>query len=81
MQIHDIYLPDDYPPHFHDRYYSEQYLLAAYLLGAQGSVEIVLPNAFVSGDAELRGIVEQAWGGAPLRDIVPAGASFWFRTV
>jgi hypothetical protein len=80
VQVHDIYLPDDYPPHLHDRYYSEQYLLAACLLGARGSVEIVLPNAFVSGDGELRGIVEQAWGEGALRAIEPLGASFWFRT-
>jgi hypothetical protein len=80
VQVHDIYLPDDYPPHLHDRYYSEQYLLAAYLLGAGGDIEVVLPNAFVSGHAELRGIVEAAWGEAPMNAIEPRGASFWFRT-
>ncbi len=31
--VHDIFLPDDYPPEWADRYYSEQYLLAAWLLG------------------------------------------------
>lgn len=32
VHIHDIALPDDYPPHFDERYYNEQYLLAAFLL-------------------------------------------------
>jgi Methyltransferase domain len=32
VHIHDIALPDEYPPHFDTRYYSEQYILAAFLL-------------------------------------------------
>ena len=32
MHIHDIFLPDDYPVAWINRYYSEQYLLACYLL-------------------------------------------------
>ena len=34
--IHDIFLPEDYPPQWADRWYSEQYLLAAWLLGRRG---------------------------------------------
>ncbi len=80
VQVHDIYLPDDYPPHLRERYYSEQYLLAAYLLGARGRVEIMLPNAFVTGDADLRGMIEQQWDTPELRALERHGASFWFRT-
>jgi len=32
VHIHDIALPDEYPPHFDERYYNEQYILAAFLL-------------------------------------------------
>lgn len=30
--VHDIFLPNDYPPAWLDRYYNEQYLLATYIL-------------------------------------------------
>jgi predicted O-methyltransferase YrrM len=33
VHIHDIFLPNDYPPEFKDRWYNEQYLLAAMILG------------------------------------------------
>jgi methyltransferase family protein len=36
VHIHDIFLPDDYPANFQDRWYNEQYLLAAMLLGNSG---------------------------------------------
>jgi hypothetical protein len=78
-QVHDIYLPDDYPPSLHERYYSEQYLLAAYLLGARDRVEIALPNAFITRDAELSGMIAKLWGAAPLSALERYGASFWFR--
>jgi predicted O-methyltransferase YrrM len=32
VHVHDIWLPDEYPEHFDNRYYNEQYLLAAFLL-------------------------------------------------
>ena len=32
VHIHDIYLPEEYPEHFDQRYYSEQYVLGAFLL-------------------------------------------------
>ena len=80
VQVHDIYLPDDYPPALRERYYSEQYLLAAYLLGARGRVEIMLPNAFVTRDAELSTMVERQWDTEALRSLERHGASFWFRT-
>lgn len=53
VHFHDIFLPADYPPEIRLRYYSEQYLLAAYLLGGRGTIDIVLPNAFISSDPEL----------------------------
>lgn len=30
--VHDIFLPNDYPPDWLERYYNEQYLLATYIL-------------------------------------------------
>jgi hypothetical protein len=78
--IHDIFLPDDYPPAYAGNYYSEQYLLAAWLLGGGKGCTITLPNWFVSQDNALR----QA--AAPL--VAPARAAgadlhgniFWLAT-
>jgi hypothetical protein len=79
VHVHDVYLPDDYPPSLHERYYSEQYLLAGYLLGARERVEIMMPNAFVTRDAELSGTVAKLWSPPSLSALERHGGSFWFR--
>ncbi len=56
IQAHDIYLPFDCPPDWMDRDYTEQYLLA----GAK-RLRIEMPNAFISKDAALSGILEPPW--------------------
>ena len=40
--VHDIRLPDDYPPEFAERWYSEQYLLACWLLAESPRVKPLL---------------------------------------
>jgi hypothetical protein len=76
VQIHDIFLPYDYPPGWLDRYYSEQYLLAVALLNPAVAMEVVFPVAFVGEDPELSALVDQTIGprGAG------SGASFWLKT-
>jgi hypothetical protein len=61
VEIHDIALPVDYPPHWVEKYYSEQYLLAAYLLAEGQKFEVILPNAFISLDSELSLILNPIW--------------------
>jgi hypothetical protein len=79
VHVHDIFLPYDYPPDWSNRYYSEQYILAAYLLG-QFHLEILLPNAFITYDAELSSILAPLWNG-PLANCTHAhGTSFWMRS-
>jgi len=53
VHIHDVYLPYDYPPEWAGRWYSEQYMLATQMLFGGGSLEVVLPNAFISRDRDL----------------------------
>ena len=79
VQIHDICLPYDYPPEWVERYYSEQYLLAAYLLAGAGSSTILIPNAFVSGDAELSRLLDPLWDRPGLEDVERHGSSFWME--
>jgi hypothetical protein len=80
VQVHDVYLPFDYPPELAERLYSEQYLLACYLLSGSGRLHVELPNAFISQDQELRSILDPIWQLDHLRGIARHGVSFWFRT-
>ena len=78
--IHDIYLPDDYPPEWASRFYSEQYLLAVMLLADRGRrYEVVFPAHFSAIDPQLGPLAEDLW-----RRIAPAGMQlssngFWIR--
>lgn len=42
VHVHDIFLPDDYPPRITNRFYNEQQLVAAFLYGNR-DFEVVLP--------------------------------------
>jgi hypothetical protein len=89
VHLHDIFLPDDYPPSWEDRLYNEQYLLAAMLLCGDPPFRVVLPNYYVSTDAALGGRVREIFRG-PNGDrhipfVYPNGAdtppvSFWIET-
>ncbi len=78
VHIHDIMLPSDYPPGWRWRYYSEQYLLAAFLLANPSWLDVELPNAFIHGDSELRGIARPLWQKISLTEEYGPG-SFWLR--
>lgn len=75
VEIHDIFLPYDYPPHWAERYYSEQYLLAAYLLAKGQLFDILLPNAFISRDFSLKQIIDPIFSN--LKGVRTGGGSFW----
>jgi Methyltransferase domain len=74
VAIHDVFLPNDYPPQWRRRYYSEQYLLATHLLGAR-TVRLRLASYHVSRQSRLMGILgplPELWGRAS------PPTSFWF---
>ncbi|NQU06426.1 MAG: class I SAM-dependent methyltransferase [Calditrichaeota bacterium] len=79
IHIHDIFLPYDYPPTWKERHFSEQYLLAVALLTNDKRYEVMLPNRFISEDAELRSILDPFWDNLDLKGIEPHGGSFWMR--
>jgi hypothetical protein len=80
VQLHDILLPYDYPPEWTNRFYSEQYLLAAYLLAEGDKLNIVLPNAFISYERELSGILDEIWNNPNIEGVKSRkGSSFWFE--
>lgn len=77
VEFHDIFLPNDYPPHWGKRYYQEQYLLAAYLLSEGNRFEVMLPNAFVSNDPELMAIFDPVFSDKKWGNTKRGGGSFW----
>lgn len=79
VQIHDIYLPYDYPQFMCDRFYNEQYMLAMALISNADKYETLMPNYFVSQDKELSEIFTPFWSNEKLRNVERHGGSFWFR--
>ena len=77
VHIHDIYLPYDYPQEMCDRFYSEQYGLACFLLANARKYQPVMPNYFVSQDAELSKILQPIWQLPNLQNVEQYGCSFW----
>ena len=66
LHIHDIFLPWDYPAEWSSRYYSEQYLLASLLLAQPARFRLLVSNAFVSYEPELRREARELFSGSSL---------------
>lgn len=79
VQVHDIYLPYDYPQFMCDRAYSEQYMLAAFLLANPKKYSPILANFFISEDAELKTILNHIWEHQNMTSVERHGGSFWFK--
>lgn len=89
VHVHDVTLPYDYPPDYAERYYSEQYLLACWLLASAprtdgaampaARLRVVLPNAFVTHDAELHAMLDPVWNEPALAGVGRYGGSFWME--
>ncbi len=77
--IHDIFLPDDYPEGWADRFYNEQYLLAAYLLGGAGGDAVVFPGMFVSGDPASRELLRPLFGHPHFAGAEAHAGGFWLE--
>ena len=75
--IHDIYLPDDYPPQWNDRYYSEQYLLAAYLLAGCRWLEPALAAWYVSSHPELEDVCSRCGRTRASKASSDMAGAFW----
>ncbi len=79
IQIHDIYLPDDYVSGHLHRMWNEQYLLGVALMFGQGAFEILFPSWFVGQDPELSRHAGAMLRQGPLEGLNLYGASFWMR--
>ena len=78
IQIHDVFWPSDYPDQWAARMYSEQYLLGVLLLNSAETIQVVMPNAYVSSRPNLVALFQQIWDAPDLQGIERHGGSFWF---
>src|SRR5690606_34794537 len=79
VHIHDIYLPYDYPQFMCDRFYNEQYVLAAFVLANPSRYRTLLPNYFVSEDAELADVLSPFWNLPQMAGVERHGGSYWLQ--
>lgn len=79
MQIHDIWLPDDYPDEQARRMYSEQYLLMTLLLSGGMGYEVTLPCWYVTHDERLASLLQPVWRRLAFAGLETHGCSFWVR--
>jgi len=79
VQVHDIYIPYDYPQFMLDKYYSENYLLGALLINNPSKYEVLSPNFYISEQKHLSGILAELWQDPGLQKTEHHGGSFWFR--
>ncbi len=88
VQIHDIFIPDDYPAAWNCRLYNEQYLLAAMLLCGAPPFRVTAPVMYLcqdpAGCAPGQGVFAARGAGPDIPFLYPndsrtPGASFWFE--
>ncbi len=79
VQIHDIYLPWDYPQEMCDRAYSEQYVLAMALLSNPQRYQTIFPAYWVDQQPDLKSQLASIWDHSNTRGVEPHGGSLWLR--
>lgn len=79
VEIHDIFLPYDYPANWTNCYFSEQYLMGTFLLAEGNKFEILLPNSFIGNDKYLSGILTPLLQEKIFSDADKNGSSFWIK--
>jgi hypothetical protein len=79
VQIHDIYLPWDYPQNMCERAYSEQYMLAMAILSNPKRYKPIFPAFWISEQPKLSQKLESIWNHPNTRGVEPHGGSFWIQ--
>lgn len=79
VQVHDIYLPYDYPQFMCDRYYSEQYLLAAFVMSNPEKYDPLFPSYYLYENMELLAPLKPVLESEKFNSVEKHGGSFWFQ--
>lgn len=77
--LHDVFLPNDYPQAWMDRFYSEQYLLVAYLLGGAGGDQIEFPGIYASDAKVFRPTLLPLYRRSAFKGAAKHAGAFWLR--
>jgi len=76
VQVHDIFLPYDYPNIYYKRYYNEQYLLFSLLTNTSRYKILLATHALNRYD---KSIMQDALNTKAISDFSAFGASLWFK--
>ena len=79
VQIHDIYLPWDYPQEMCERGYSEQYMLAMAIMSNPARYKPMFPAFWASEQPEMSNILAPIWNHPNTVGVEPHGGSFWLQ--
>lgn len=79
VQIHDVFLPYDYPKDWADRFYSEQYMLASILLANRSFFEVLLPLFYLSKEPEFDKIRKKFFVIPGFNKFYSHGQSIWLK--
>ena len=79
VHIHDVELPYDYLPERAHWHYSEQYMLAASLLAGHRNYRVLLPNAYLSREQDMLGLINPLW--LQLPGVAFRGSAWWLEIV
>lgn len=79
VQVHDIYLPWDYPQDMCERGYSEQYVLAAMVMSNPERYRPIFPAFWIAQQPDLQAILAPLWENKNLHGVERHGGSFWFE--
>ncbi len=79
VQVHDVYLPWDYPEDMCERGYSEQYMLAAMVMSNPQRYRSIFPAFWVAQQPEFQTVLSPLWDHENLRGVERHGGSFWFE--
>lgn len=79
VQVHDIYVPWDYPQFMCERAYSEQYMMAMALLSNPDRFKPLFPAFWISKDPSLSQQLAPLWDHPNTQGVEQHGGSFWFE--
>ena len=79
VQVHDIYLPWDYPQDMCERGYSEQYVLAAMVMSNPERYRPIFPAFWIAQQPDMQSTLGPLWENKNLHGVERHGGSFWFE--
>jgi hypothetical protein len=77
--MHDIFLPNDYPTEWRERFYSEQYLLSCYLAGGADGDAVLAPLTYLATETDALAALQPTFEHLGLEPSQRFGSSFWMR--